>query len=73
VVNYKKKKIESIRDGIVFYHCSSRGDKDCFRHHGRIPLNEIARAAKADTLNVLRKTTGPYFLVISCTAACAAA
>jgi hypothetical protein len=50
VVNCKKKKIESIRDGIAVYHFCSGGDKDCFRHHGRIPLNEIARAAKADTL-----------------------
>jgi hypothetical protein len=73
VVNCKKKKIESIRDGIALYHFCSGGDGDCFRHHGRIPLNEIARAAKADTLNVLRNTTGPYFLVFSCTAACAAA
>jgi hypothetical protein len=72
VVN-RKKKIESIRDGIAVCHFCSGGDGDCFRHHGRIPLNEIARAAKADTLNVLRKTTAPYFLVFSSTAVCAAA
>jgi hypothetical protein len=71
-VNSKKKKIESIRDGIAVHHFCS-GDGDCFRHHGRIPLNEIARAAIADGLNVRGKTTGPYFLVISCAATYAAA
>jgi hypothetical protein len=33
----------------------SEGGDAPFRHHGRIPLKEMARAEIADTLSVLRK------------------